>query len=1350
MISKYCVKKPFTVIVGVIMILVLGFISFTHITTDLLPSISLPYVIAITTYPGASPEKVESAVTELLESSLGTVNGVKNVSSTSSENYSMVALEFEDDTNMDSAMVKLSTAVEQLKDGLPEEAGTPMLMEISPDMMATMTMSVDKDGSDIKELSRFTKDTVIPYLERQNGVASVGTSGLVEDMVEIRLNQSKIDGLNDKLLAEVDGKFAEAKQTMDEKEAELANAKAQLQSGKEQLTGEQDAAYDQLAQYSQLMDEAMAQSAAYGAQVTGLQASQAALEAEKKAYEEQAKPAYEGMNQALEAIAQMGPLLGLSLPSDLSVDTILADTSQELYNQINGLLQAVIQNPELAAAHPELLTLAGSFTWDNLSMLSEKVSVRLPQVEAELANLQVELMAAQAVKDQVEQAVAQAKENYTQVEKGKLQAASAFGAYSAQLSAGETQLSSGEAQLKEAKEQYEEARKTALKSANLDALVTMDTLSNLIYAQNFSMPAGYISKEQDRAAGQYLLKIGQEFSTLEELNQTLLYSADGIGDVRLGDVADVTMIDNAGENYAKMNGNEAVVLNVSKSSTAGTSEVSKAVKKAVEELTEQNKGLHITSLMDQGDYIKVIVDSVLSNLVWGALLAIIVLVFFLKDPKPTIVVAFSIPLSVLFAVVLMYFSDITLNMISLSGLALGVGMLVDNSIVVIENIYRLRNEGLPAAKAAVQGARQVAGAIMASTLTTVCVFLPIVFTTGLTRQLFQDMGLTIAYSLGASLIVALTVVPSMSATVLKNTKEKEHRWFDAALNGYGKILKLCLRFKPVPILLAVALLAFAGWRTTKMGMELLPEMNSQSVSVTITAEEGMTKEESYAMADQAMERLQSIKGVETVGALTNGSGIGMSASAMMGGSSGSENYTDYMFYLLLSEDGAKEANRIEKDIYAKTKDLPCETEVSTQSMDMSALGGSGVQLDISGKDLDELLAISEDMKELVGKAEGTENIVNGQEEGEQGLQLILDKDAAMRYGLTVAQIYGDLASSLTTEKTATSLTLDGKEYTVKIVDENHTVNAAGLMEYTFETTSRDEEGNEVKETHKLGEFASTAEANSIAGIRRENLTRRISVKADVKEGYNTALISRDIKKLLAEYKVPDGYTVEIAGEAQSIEDSMTDLVQMIGLAIVFIYLIMVAQFQSILSPFIVLFTIPLAFTGGLLGLLITGERLSIVGMMGFLVLAGVVVNNGIVFVDYVNQLRIAGWGKKDALVEAGKTRMRPILMTALTTILAMSVMAFSRDIGSEMGRGMAIVTIGGLVYATLMTLFIVPVLYDLFFRGELAAVDVGDDLPEELLEEVRRRELIEAANADKESGEDDLRFIDEEDKDSDH
>ena len=1294
--SRFCVKKPYTVVVGVIMVLVLGFISFTKITTDLLPSISLPYVIAMTTYPGATPEKVESSVTELLESSLGTVNGVENVTSTSSENYSMVMLEFEDGTNMDSAMVKLSTAVEQLADSLPEEAGTPMLMEISPDMLATMTVSVDYDGKDVKELSKFAEDTLIPYLERQEGVASVNTTGLTEESVEVRLNQSKIDNVNDRLLAQVDDKFAEAKNTLDEKEGQLNAAAGEIQSGKSELANKQNSTYDELAKYSQMLDEAIATAASYQSQLTGLQASQAALKTEKEAYETQVVPVYNQLNEMLKL---WGGQIG---NENLSISDIVADESRGTFEKIKSAIDMMLQmDPD----NEELQKAAAGFTWENLTVMEEKVTVRIPQIDAGLANLDTEILAAQAVLDQVNAQVETAKSNYTSVEKGKLTAAAAFGAASAQLSSGESQIASAQVQLDEARTQYDEARKTAMKSANIGSLVDMKTLAQLIYAQNFEMPAGYI-KDESEEDRQYLLKIGDEFDSLESLQNTLLCTLDGIGDVRLSDVADITMLDNSGETYAKMNGNDGVILSVMKSSTAGTSDVSKTLNKAIEELQKEYKGLHITPLMDQGEYIKLIINTVLQNLIFGAVLAIIVLAFFLKDTKPTVVVAFSIPMSVLFAIVLMYFSNVTLNIISLSGLALGIGMLVDNSIVVIENIYRLRNDGLPAPKAAVLGARQVSGAIFASTLTTVCVFLPIVFTEGMTRELFTDMGLTIAYALLASLIVALTFVPTMSATVLKNNIEKQHNWFDAVMVRYEKVLRFCLKRKVVPLMLSVVLLGLAVYVTTNMGLTLMPSMSGNSVSVNVTMNEELDQEEIYKQADEVLDKITQVNGVETVGAMSGGGGM----MSMSGG--GNDKNTQFTYYALLDDEHRNDAEKIAKKIekFGEGKESAYELEVSSSDMDMSALGGSGMQVDIKGEDLDTLLDVSEDVMAMIGKVKGFEEITNGQDEEDMGIRLALDKDAAMRNGLTVAQIYGELAAKLTTETTSTTLRIDGDDYEVKIVDETKPLTTENLLDYTFETTKMDEQGKEVKESHKLSEFAQKEDASSVASIRRDNQARYMTVTAETAEGYNTSLLSRKVEKKLADYKAPEGYTVEISGEVMSIQSTMIDLIKMIALAVAFIYLIMVAQFQSLLSPFIVIFTIPLAFTGGLLALWITGETLSMVAMIGFLVLAGVVVNNGIVFVDYVNQLRLAGREKKEALVEAGKTRMRPILMTALTTILAMSTMAFSREVTAQMGKGMAIVTIGGLTYATFMTLFIVPVLYDIFFRRKLRVIDVDSDV----------------------------------------
>ncbi len=1331
---KYCVKRPFTVVVAVIMVIVLGVISFQNMTTDLLPAIELPNVMVITTDPGASPERIETGVTAVLEAGLGTVNGVTRVSSVSSQDVSMVALEFESGTNMDSAMVKLSTAVDQVKGHLPETAGTPMLLQITPDLMPVMMASVDMENSDLYQLSAYARDTLVPYLERQEGVASVSTTGLVEQMVEVRLDQQKIDDINTRVLAGVDGKLADARRELQQASQQVETGRAELEQGREELKTQQQEVSQKLAQGSTELDSASAKLNAMLAESESLTAEQKMVEAAKQ------KPVLDVL---------MIKLAPLALPQHYAEYMVNADTAPDAETALAYVQAAQSGNSEACAALEEknpgigdgfldaqnqvkapgdpaaavqwvsalsaeqLAPVIGTLPAEQKEMLAGKSGADLAALYAQVKALwdpygsnaavfvrsetiRQRLAVLDKSRSQLEEALAQVKKNQTDLESGKIQAAAGLGSGSAQLAAAEVGLKDAQAQLKTAQEQFDQAREEALAKADVSKLLTKDMVANLLMAQNFAMPAGYLHQDED----QYLLRVGDAFGSVEELNDLFLTELDlgGVGDVHLSDVATVTMIDNAGESYAKVNGNPAVVVSVSKASTAGTSAVSKTLHKAIDQLQAKTPGLHITPLMDQGDYIKIIVDSVLSNLGWGALLAVIVLILFLKSIRPTLVVAFSIPLSLMFALTLMYFSGITLNVISLSGLAMGVGMLVDNSIVVVENIYRLRSQGMSAARAAVQGAGQVAGAIASSTLTTVCVFLPIVFTQGLTRQLFTDMGLTIAYSLCASLIVALTVVPSMSSTLLRKVELRPHPWFDAVVALYEKILAFCLRFKAVPLAVALGLLAVAVWQTGRMGLTLMPPMGGNQMGVFMTAPEELTREESYALADETMERIRNVDGVEMVGAVSAG-------GSMMGMGGGSDQENAFSFYVLLSPDAARNNQPVADAIVQNTADLNAEIKVSKSNMDMSALGGSGMELTITGRDLDTLLDVSRDMMDLLGQVEGFEQISNGQEEGDAQIRLNIDKEAAMRCGLTVAQIYSDLANALTTEKTATTLTTGGDDYKVVVVDESNALNRENLMDFTFETT--DPEGK--TETHKLSEFATMTEDQTVASINRENQTRYMTVTAQPKEGYNTALLAREVEKCLDEYKAPEGITVEVAGETVQIADAMTDLVKMILLAVTFIYLIMVAQFQSLLSPFIVMFTMPLAFTGGLLALRAAGETLSIISMLGFLVLAGVVVNNGIVFVDYTNQLRLEGMEKRQALLAAGKARIRPILMTALTTILAMCTMVFSTQAGAAMARPMAIVSIGGLAYATLLTLIVVPVLYDLLFRRTPKTVDVESD-----------------------------------------
>lgn len=1314
--SKYCVKKPYTVVVAVVMVIVLGVISFMNMVTDLLPAMELPYVVVVTTMPGASPEQVESQITAPLEAGLGTVNGVTNVTSTSSENVSTVVLEFDGGTNMDSAMVNLSTAVDQVRGALPNTAGNPMLLQISPDMLPVMIAAVDMEGMDVYQLTDFASETVIPAFERQAGVASVSGTGLVEKSVEIRLNEEKIEAINTKVLASVDEELADAKAELDDAQKKVEDGRAELESGKTALENQQGDTAAELADASAQLDSAIAQAQALASQQTALEASKAALEGEQKALEgySMLNAAFAGLESTV--LEQMGGLFGsyeelyaawsaapdmfpgLDLPASLPASVQeAAEMPAADFEKMKALLSQGPMAGQMAALTQDSLKSMLAMVGGN----AEDPSARLDQIEVALADLNTELIAAKAMAEQAKAGVEKAQEAYKKLEEGKILAAAGFGSASAQLAAAESALKEGEAQLEDAQEQFEDARKAALEQADMSQLLTKEMVSNLVMAQNFAMPAGYLYQGED----QYLLKVGDAFSSVEEVENALLLHMDAgdVGDVRLSDVADVTVIDNSGESYARMNGNPAVAVSIQKASTASTSEVSKTVNEAIEELEAKYPGLRITPLMDQGVYIQMTVDSVLSNLGWGAVLAVLVLAVFLKDLRPTLVVAFSIPISLMFAVVLMYFSGVTLNMISLSGLALGVGMLVDNSIVVVENIYRLRSQGMPAAKAAVRGAKQVSGAIAASTLTTVCVFLPIVFTDGLTRQLFVDMGLTIAYSLLASLIVALTLVPTLSATMLRESKEKRHPWFDKMLEGYGRALDFCLRFKAVPLTLATALLALCIWHTTQMGMEFIPSMSANQISATLTLPEDTKRADAYALTDEAMALMQQVEGVETVGAMDGGTGMNMMG---MGGAAASDTVESMSFYLVLDENA--DSKKAADDLAALSAQLPgCEVSVTTSSMDMSVLGGSGVELIVRGPDVDELNRITHDLMDILRGVEGLEEPTNGQEEGTPQLRLVVDKDAAMRCGLTVAQIYSELASALTTETTSTTLTVGAEDYEVVVADERGRLDRATLMNYEFEVAGTGPDAE--PETHTLSEFASLKDDLSLAAVNRENQQRYMTVSAAVKEGYNATLISREIQPTLDSYDLPDGYTIEVGGETQSVADAMQDLVLMILLAVVFIYMIMVAQFQSLLGPFIVMLTMPLAFTGGLGALWIAGLPLSVISMLGFLILAGVVVNNGIVFVDYANQLRLEGMEKRAALIETGKTRMRPILMTALTTILAMSTMAFSTGMGAELSKPMALVTMGGLGYATLLTLFIVPVFYDLLFRKPMKKIDVDDE-----------------------------------------
>ena len=1117
MLSRFSVKRPFVIVVAVIVALILGGVSLSKMKTDLYPQMDLPYLAVITTDPGATAEKVESEVTDVLEGSLSTVSGMANVTSTSSDNYSTIFLEFEDGTDMDSALVKVSSAVNEASSQLPDGAGSPNYMEISSDMAASLYLGVQDDSKDIYQLTSFVNDTIVPELERIDGVADVSVVGGVEQSVEVRLDQDKIDEVNDKLAAHVDDSLADAKKQLDDGDAQLAQAQSDLAAQRAQL----DAA---------------------------------------------------GGRDA---------------------------------------------NPD---------------------------------------------------------------------------------AY-AQIDAAQAQLDSQASQLSSSREQFNEQRDAALAQANVDKLVDKSTLSQLISAQNFAMPAGYVDDADD---GQWLVRVGEEFTSTDDLASLVLTNIDGVGEVKLSDVADVTLIDNADDTYMRLNDGRGVLLSVFKTSTASTSDVSKACAARVAELENDYASLEMETLYDQGDYISLFIGTILQSLLLGAGLAVVVLAVFLKSVKPTLVVAFSIPFSVLCALVFMYFSGLTMNVLTLGGIALAIGMLVDNSIVVLENIYRLRGRGIEPARAAVQGAKQITGAVVASTLTTVCVFLPAIFTTGLVSQLLVPFALTIAYVLAASLLVALTLVPSISTYMFKTMKPAKPGWFEHMRDAYGRSLAFFLRHKALPLLVAVGLLAFSVAGVLHMGINMMPSMSSKTIVASVTMPEGTEKDAAMQTADQVVDAILDVDGVETVGAMDGNAMLSVMSSAA--GSTGSDDsFNKFTVYVQLG-DSVKTEQQV-SDIVSKidknTRKLDCEVVTSASSSDeMSSMMGSGLSITLKGPDTETLAAMSEDVMDIVRQVDGYENVDNGMEDAADELQLDVDRAKLADKGVTVAQLYQTLSSQITTSADSTDITVSDTSVSVKVVDETDPVTKDNLLNH--ELTVGDT-------TFKLSDVATVEEGKASTSITHENSERTMTVTADVKDGENNALLSRQLQEKLDDYDVPDGCTLTFGGELDNIQTMLKQMGLMGALGLVLIYLVMVAQFQSLLSPFIVLLTVPLAFTGGFLALLIAGQQLDILSLMGFLVLMGTVVNNGIVFVDYVNQLRRGGLEKRDALVATGVTRMRPILMTALTTILSMLPLVLSQDVGGSMQRGMALVVVGGMTYATFMTLYIVPIMYDLLYRKVPREVDLGNE-----------------------------------------
>ncbi len=1397
MFGKFSVRKPYTVLVAVVLVIVLGIVSFTKMTSDLLPNISFPYVLVMTTYPGASPETVEMVVTKPVESSMATVSNIEEISSVSNENYSMVILQFAQSADMNAVSLEIRENLDQIRSYWDDSVGNPIIMKINPDMLPVMIAAVGGKDMSAAEITDLTNDTIVPELESIEGVASVSGMGLLEESVNVIIRQEKIDAVNEQVfgsidkeidenmaelqenkqdiydgqaelenakrdLADSEAELAQKQQELNDSKAELENSKkeladgrneladkkSQLESGKTELNSKKDATTKQLAEAETKLLTAKADAEAAK---THLQLEIQTAEATVKGLDsgiEQAKAGVQMLEQTIMAVNGIeGTLAGLN-GIDASKTYVNLDESTQAavkawyesagyevnetdsVEQIKGTLSAIESGILIKARVndvSELQTKKSDLESTIADLESQKAMAAAPidQYKSALSEIEGNISKLDSALTELYQGNLQAAIEFanaqTTISLGEMQIASAeSGLDSAQkqLEAGEEQIKSGQEQLDagadqikegydqindnaeqladalqqilDGEEQIEEAREDAYDQADMNGILTVDTVEQLLAAQNFSMPAGYVTED----GISYLIRVGDKPDTVEELKAMPILNVDmdGVDVITLGDVADVFMTDNSADIYTNVNGEPGILLTMQKQTGYSTGEVSDKILARFDELLEQNENLMLITLMDQGIYIDMVTDSIFNNIIFGAGLAILILLLFLRDIRPTAVIACSIPISIVAAVVCMYFSGVTLNVISLSGLALGIGMLVDNSIVVIENIYRLRSEGASVTEAAIEGTREVAGAIAASTLTTVCVFLPIVFTEGITRQLFVDMGLTIGYSLGASLIVALTVVPAMSSKILVKTKEqKESRFFNGLMNGYGKVLDWSLKHKAVIFIGVLVLLVGSALASLSKGTAFMPTMESTQMTITLELPDTTPLSETAEVTDRVVEILRNMEDVEDVGAMASTSSMG----SLMGGSADSSTHETSIYLTTVEKpklNNKELSNAIEEQTAQLCEETGAELSIETSMMDMSALGGDGISIQVRGRDLDTLQQIAKEVAAIVEATEGTAKVSDGLEEATGEMRILIDRDKAMNHGLTVAEVYQQIAAKLKDASSATTFETTVKEYEVYVKNANDMELTRKLVQdLIIEKTDKDNKKVEIP----LKDIAAFENTISPKSVSRTEQNRYIAVSASIADGYNVGLVSRKLEQNLADYEVPEGYSLVMEGENEMIVDAMQQLMLMLLLAVIFMYLIMVAQFQSLKSPFIIMFTIPLAFTGGFLGLFLGNCEVSVVAVIGFVMLAGIIVNNGIVIVDYMNQLIAQGMEKHEAILQAGRTRLRPVLMTALTTILGLLPMVFGTDMGAAMGKPMAIVTVGGLLYGTLLTLLVVPCIYDL-------------------------------------------------------
>ncbi|MGN8646379.1 efflux RND transporter permease subunit [Gracilibacillus sp. HCP3S3_G5_1] len=811
--------------------------------------------------------------------------------------------------------------------------------------------------------------------------------------------------------------------------------------------------------------------------------------------------------------------------------------------------------------------------------------------------------------------------------------------------------------------------------------VSTQAIQQALQGANQSASAGTIQRGDQNLQ----LRVEGTFDSIDDIAQSIIHTPQG-AQIAVEDVANVK--DTFQSNGTTLVNNEtAVVLSVLKQSDSNTVDVSNNILSAVDDLNKDlPESVNLEVVVDTSEFIKQSINSVLQNMIFGGIFALLVLLLFLKSIRATLVIGVSIPIAIVSTFILLYFTGETLNVLTMGGLALGIGMMVDSSIVILENIVSYRQKGYSMKESAIKGASELAPAVIASTTTTLVVFLPIVFVEGMASELFTPLAITVAFALIASLAVAVTLIPMLSSKLLTKAMQDKGRryWFDRFLqkviNGYQRVIEAALKLRKTTI--AITIIAIIGSVSLLpfIGTAFIPEGDQGQLGITVETPTGTNEEKRLEITEQVNEKLAEYDDVIDVSNVTV-SGDNAGGGLMGGGSAAS-----YQIQLIPADERGQSTTSIAQQLDEELQDI-AGTEITVMEAGSATGLGDPIQIQITGPETEVLQELSDQVLMVLEDVEGVYNPTSSLSDTQPEMTVQIDRELAAQYGLSYQEVMSQIQLGFTGQ-TIMQYREAGDEMNVQLMypeDQRTTINDLENLQI------QNQEGT----TISLQTIADFEQVQSATTITRQNQERQVNITSGIADS-DLGTVARNVENALASMNFPEDYDYSIGGQAEDMTEAFIDLGLALILSIFLVYAVMAVQFENFLHPLIIMFSMPATVIGVFGGLFITGQPLSITAFIGVIMLAGIVVNNAIVLVDYINILRNRGMDRHEAIVEAGKTRLRPILMTTLTTVLAMVPLALGYGEGAEMQQPMAITVIFGLLTSSIFTLVLIPVVYTYF------------------------------------------------------